>query len=171
MRSAALFLVAVALLGGVAWWRWRGDDAPGPVPAGMPAPVAVPVPRPVPAVRPALDPAIAAPLDPVAPPAPDSVPFEREVRDPGWAVDQERELRLRLDRLGVTATITSAECRHRLCRLDVDAATAAELSALYGALETPEGLYGWADAIVLGEVATDRATGRLTTHVLVQFDR
>jgi hypothetical protein len=183
VKHATLIAVAVAVLAAGVWWwaRDRSDDRPAPAPttapregARAPAPVVPRAPVAV-AVAGRVDPPIE---EPAPPPAPDSVPFDREVRDPAWAGDQERELRLRLDRLGddlaargVEVAVTAAECRRSLCRFELSAKGNAELSALYGALETPEGVYGWADAVLLQDVETDLATTRVTTAVVLQFDR
>lgn len=187
MSRLWLAVPALALVAGIVWWRGRDGsrrsdvasradhsrdaavDAPAPV---VRAPAAPGIDAALPSLPP-IDPGAPA-IDPAALAA--SVPFDREVRDPAWAVDQERELRLRLDRIAddlagrATVTIAAAECRRTLCRIEVAAPAAADLSALYGALETPEGLYGWADTIVLGEVVTD-PTGAVSTEVLASFDR
>ena len=147
------------------WQALDAPAAPAPPPATAPAP---PV-----AIAPPSDPG-----DPVPPPAASAVPFDQEQRDPAWAVDQERELKLRLDRVaadllarGATVTVAAAECRRTLCRIDLEATDNAGLSAFYGALETPEGLYGWADQIVLQDVESDLTSREVRTRVLVQFDR
>jgi len=118
--------------------------------------------------------------EPAAPaPAPGgaSVAFEQEVRDSGWAVDQERELTLRLERLigelagrGARVDIDGIECRRTLCKVAVHAPDSAALGKLYGALETPDGLYGWADAVLLSAVDTG-PDGQVTTSVLAMFER
>lgn len=188
-RAWLLLVVPVVVLAVWLARRDRGETTPAPAP-DLPTRVAPTVPRRVdpmtpprptePAAPPVAedDAVVAVATDPVPPSVADSVPFEREARDPAWAVDQERELALRLDRLvdelrgkGKPVTITGAECRRTLCRVEVRAATSGELSALYGALETPEGLYGWADTIVLGAVDTDATTGAVTTSILAQFER
>jgi hypothetical protein len=80
---------------------------------------------------------------PVAVSGADSVTFEREVRDPGWAVDQERELKVRMDHVrallatrGAKLEVVAAECRATQCRIEVAAGAEGDLSALYGALES-----------------------------------
>ncbi|MBK9036254.1 MAG: hypothetical protein IPL61_34255 [Myxococcales bacterium] len=183
----AWILATLAVLAAGAWW-WRGRDRPA---ARAPAPAAAAgidagdraatPPAPAPSLTPAVTPAVAGTPPAVpepTPPVADGVPFEREVRDPGWAVDQERELTIRLAHVtelvaarGAKVTIAAAECRATLCRIDVAAPGDKDLSALYGALETPEGLYGWADGVVLGQVDTDPATGGRTTQILVAFER
>jgi hypothetical protein len=185
-----IIAIIAAIGGGVYWWQRGGaapnaggDAAVGEVAGGGGVAVALdagaialdaamaaeraspPIPGPAAAVEPAA---------PVA----DAVTFEQEVRDPAWAVDQEHELRVRLDgvvadltRRKASVTIAAAECRARTCRIEVGAAGQRDLSAFYGALETPEGLLGWADGIVLGDVETDAKTGALTTRITVAFER
>lgn len=197
MKALLAFVAAAGLVGLGLWWWSSRDDGPAaspdpgasralaptagsaaPAPAPAPAPAA---PAPPPATAPAPPAAIAPPTDPgdpVPPPAASSVPFEQEQRDPAWAVDQERELKLRLDRVaadllarGAKVTVAAAECRRTLCRIDLEATDNAGLSAFYGALETPEGLYGWADQVVLQDVESDLVSREVRTRILVQFDR
>jgi hypothetical protein len=191
------YLPIAVVVAGVAagvWWATQGSRrAPArgarpdgdlgcaratPTPA-TPGPAARPgAPRPI-AVRP---PPPSAALPEAAPPAPGpgaTAPgFESESRDPAWAVDQERELAARLAAVEELATargaeveVTAVECRTSQCRFTAEAPTLAGLSALYGAIETPEGLYGWADLVVLGGVEVDPTTGGATTAVTVVFER
>lgn len=192
VKSAWILATLAALAGGAWWWRGReraaprgsaavatvttAPDASAPPPIALDA-AAAPAPTVTPAVAGTPAPSQPGP-DPVAMPGAGTEPFEREVRDPGWAVDQEHELLVRLAHVaelvatrGAKVTITAAECRATTCRITVDAAGAQDLSALYGALETTDGLYGWADAIVLGQVDTDATTGAMTTAVTAVFER
>jgi hypothetical protein len=110
-----IFATIGAIAAGV--WVWRGRDRPAAAPpapsaargtAAAAPPVATatidagaiavaPAPLPVPA-----QPGTPSPPPPEAPPVAggDSLPFDREARDPGWAVDQERELKVRMTHVG-----------------------------------------------------------------------
>jgi hypothetical protein len=190
------YLPIAVVVAGVAagvWWATRDrGDAPRPATPGptvTSVPPATPTPAtPGPAARPgaprpiAVRPPPSAALPEAAPPAPGpgaTAPgFESESRDPAWAVDQERELAARLAAVEELATargaeveVTAVECRTSQCRFTAEAPTLAGLSALYGAIETPEGLYGWADLVVLGGVEVDPTTGGATTAVTVVFER
>jgi len=113
-------------------------------------------------------------------PAPARRPHRRRrgaTRPLPGAVDQERELTLRLERLigelagrGARVDIDGIECRRTLCKVAVHAPDSAALGKLYGALETPDGLYGWADAVLLSAVDTG-PDGQVTTSVLAMFER
>ena len=193
MKYVWIFATIGAIAAGV--WVWRGRDRPAdarPAPgaargtAAAAPPVATatidagaiavaPAPLPVPA-----QPGTPSPPPPEAPPVAggDSLPFDREARDPGWAVDQERELKVRMTHVGelladrgAKVEVVGAECRATQCRLAIAASAEADLSALYGVLESPDGLYGWADAVVLGQIDRDPATGGLTTAVTAVFER
>lgn len=192
MKYVWIFATIGAIAAGV--WVWRGRDrAPAARPDEMtatgtatPAPVVdaggraaapprVPLPVPVPA-----QPGTPAPPSPEPAPAAgaDSLPFDREARDPGWAVDQERELTVRMTHVrelladrGAKVDVVAAECRATQCRLTIAAGAESDLSALYGVLESPDGLYGWADAVVLGQIDRDPATGGLATSVTAVFER
>jgi hypothetical protein len=94
-----------------------------------------------------------------------------------WAEEQERELTLRvrkivgdLSKRGKRVDVTGVECRRTLCRMSLHAPEAAALGSLYGALEEPGGLLGWADHILLEAVVTDD-DGRVRTGVLAVFER
>ncbi|MEZ4403733.1 MAG: hypothetical protein R3B06_27160 [Kofleriaceae bacterium] len=187
----AWIIVILALAGGGWWWRGhdrgarsraaQGDQLPAGAAGG--AAVGAPSPASAPAEVRALRPLGGGnPVPAPAPPEPSglaaSPPFDREARDPAWADDQERELRLRLAELdrrlqarGATVDITGAQCRATACQVELAAPASRDLSAFYGAIETPEGLSGWADGVVLGEVVTDPTTGAVTTQVTVVFDR
>lgn len=166
--------------------RGRGGQPARPAPAvTAPAPVA---PRPATAVpaAPVPPPGPVAPSDPVrivapAAPAPAAVgspvAFDDEPRDPVWADDHEHELGLRLRAIeegledrGVAVTIGPPECRRSLCRVALGAPDAGALGTLYGVLESEQGLYGWADTLVLDRVET-AADGKVETHVMAQFVR
>lgn len=193
MKYAWIFATIAAIVAGV--WVWRGRDRGASRPAAAASPGSVAAPAPgvdagaiavappprAPAPVPALVGRPPAPL-PEAPPVAvngaDTVTFEREVRDPGWAVDQERELKVRMDHVrellaarGAKLEVVAAECRATQCRIDVAAGAEGDLSALYGVLESPDGLYGWADAVVLGQIDRDAASGGLTTSVTAVFER
>lgn len=66
--------------------------------------------------------------------------------------------------------IDAIECRHSQCRVAVHARSEAELGRFYAALETPDGVYGWADNLMLAPVET-APDGQVTTHVVASFDR
>ncbi len=179
--SLAVMAVGVA---GIALWRGRGEDRrPGPVAASVPAADAggsgravAPGPGPI-----APQPLPRLPPDPGGPePAPSvrgGVAFAQEARDDAWAVEHERELTLRLR--GIVAElagrakrvdIDAIECRRTQCQVTVHARDAAALGALYGALESPAGLIGWADNLLLAPVET-AADGQVTTQVTATFER
>lgn len=99
------------------------------------------------------------------------------MREVGWANEQEKEMTLRLrgivDGLAARETpidIDAIECRQSQCRVAVHAKDEAALGRFYAALETPEGLYGWADNLLLApvDIAPD---GQVTTHVIAFFER
>ncbi len=181
----------VVAAAGVALALWlRADHGRAARPARptpavtAPAPLAPRPPTAAP-VAPAPAPGPVAPSDPVrivapAAPAPavgSPVGFDDEPRDPAWADDHEHELGLRLRAIeegledrGVTVTIGPPECRRTLCRVALGAPDAGALGKLYGVLESEQGLYGWADTLVLDRVET-AADGKVETHVMAQFVR
>jgi len=189
-RSALLGLV-LAVAGGVAaivWWRHdRGEARVAAVGPGSGAPVGV-VTAPT-LTRP--EARVPAPVGPVAPsppvrivppegaePAPASgLGFDDEPRDPAWADDHERELVARLRAVeqglaarGIAVQVGPPECRRSLCRVSIAAGDSAALGKLYGVLESEDGLYGWADTMLLERVVT-AADGRVETGVVAQFVR
>lgn len=106
-----------------------------------------------------------------------SAGFDHETRDPGWAVDQEHELEVRLRHIvdelsarSVRVEIEGVECRQSQCRIAVHAVTSAALGSFYGVVESSDGLYGWAAAVILGEVVT-RPDGEVDTLITAVFDR
>jgi hypothetical protein len=114
---------------------------------------------------------------PALPPQGRVYAFEDETRDAVWADEQERELTLRvrkivgdLSKLGKKLDITGIECRRTLCRMTLLAPDAATLGTMYGALEEPSGLLGWADHLLL-EAVTTEDDGRVRTGVLAVFER
>ena len=182
MIVAGVALVAVG--GAIAWWQWRDHEAAAPV-----APTAARAMVPEPAVA---APVVVAPAAPVAPsppvrvapaPGPDpgvaaagpSVAFEDEPRDPAWADEHERELTLRLRDVaealeGSAVTLGKPECRRSLCKVAITAADTGALGKVYGALESEDGLHGWADTMLLEHVVT-RDDGKVETSVIAQFVR
>jgi hypothetical protein len=106
-----------------------------------------------------------------------SVSFEHEVRDTGWANEQERELTMRLRlivgalaKAGTPIDIDSIECHRTLCRIAIHARDEAALGKMYAQLETTDGLYGWADNLVLEPI--ERAPdGQVSARVLASFER
>lgn len=194
MKYVWIFATIGAIAAGV--WVWRGRDRPTASPAASPtaspappahaaaiaAPAAARVDAPATPPPAMVQAQPGTPSPPPVEPAPaggaDGVTFDREVRDPGWAVDQERELKVRLDHVqelladrGAKLDVVAAECRATQCRISVAAGAERDLSALYGLLESPDGLYGWADAVVLGQIDRDAASGGLTTSVVAVFER
>lgn len=190
-RTALLGLVLATAAGvaAVAWWRHDRGGRPsgaGPVPSApaigttlapaarlpvTPSPPVGPV-APSPPVR------IIPPEEPEPPVAPGSgLGFDDEPRDPAWADDHERELALRsraveqgLRARGVAVQLGPPECRRSLCRMSIAAADSAALGKLYGVLESEDGLYGWADTMLLERVVT-ADDGRVETGVIAQFGR
>jgi len=117
----------------------------------------------------------------VAPPTPPaggrSFTFEQEQREPAWAEEHERELTLRMRRViddltkrGSIVDVDAIECRRSLCRVNLHARDVAALSALYGALEGEQGLYGWADNILLASVEAE-SDSEVKTSVTAVFNR
>ncbi|MCL4227258.1 MAG: hypothetical protein KJZ91_22575 [Myxococcales bacterium] len=111
------------------------------------------------------------------PGAPPSRAFEQEDRDATWALEQERELTLRLRRIvddlaahGTPVDVDAIECRRTQCRVGLHARDAAGLGRLYGRLESDQGFHGWADALLLGGVET-ASDGQVTTRVTALFER
>jgi hypothetical protein len=114
---------------------------------------------------------------PPTPPGGRSYAFEQEQRDPAWADEHERELTLRMRRLvddlskrGSNVDVDAIECRRSLCRVSLHAKDVPALSALYGALESEQGLYGWADNILLASVEA-ASDGEVKTSVTAVFER
>lgn len=114
---------------------------------------------------------------PPQPPGGRSYTFEQEQRDPAWADEHERELTLRLRRLvddlskrGSIVDVDAIECRRSLCRISLHARDVPALSALYGALESEHGLYGWADNVLLASVEA-ASDGQVKTSVTAVFER
>jgi hypothetical protein len=106
-----------------------------------------------------------------------SFTFEDEVRDPAWADEQEREMGLRMRKLveavskdGAKVDVDGIECRRSLCRVGLHARDVPSLSKVYGALEGPEGLYGWADNVLLESVEAE-SDGQVKTRVTAVFNR
>ncbi len=153
----------------------RDPRARGLVPRG-PAPHRPLTPTPTPATGPGAGTASGAPPGEVAGAAP-SRAFEQEDRDATWAVEQERELTLRLRRIvddlaahGTPVDVDAIECRRTQCRVGLHARDAAGLGRLYGRLESDQGFHGWADALLLGGVET-APDGQVTTRVTALFER
>lgn len=114
---------------------------------------------------------------PQLPPQGGAYTFAAEARDGVWADEQERELTLRvrkivgdLQKTGKTVDVTGVECRRSLCKLTLHAPDSATLGGLYGKLEEPSGLLGWADHILLEAVVVGD-DGRVKTDVLAVFER
>jgi hypothetical protein len=191
-----IFATIGAIAAGVWVWWGRARPAGAPPAAGAPRGTATPAPpaatRDASAIAvaptPAPVPAQPVPAQPGTPPPPppelapvaggESLSFDREARDPAWAVDQERELKVRMTHVGelladrgAKVEVVGAECRATQCRLAIAAGAEAVLAALDGVLESPDGLYGWADAVVLGQIDRDPAAGGLTTTVTAVFER
>jgi type IV secretory pathway VirB10-like protein len=141
--------------------------APAAIDAGVDAAAQATVPTPPPLAEQPAEPR------PQLPP-PGSFSFDAEVRDPAWADEQEKELTLRLQKLMGTVPvkfdIDGIECRRTLCRIAMRARDAASLGKVYGALEEPTGLLGWADHLLLETVITED-DGRVRTGVLAVFER
>ena len=75
-----------------------------------------------------------------------------------------------LTRRGSIVDVDAIECRRSLCRVTLRAKDVAALSALYGAIESEQGLDGWADNVLLASVeAAD--DGQVKTSVTAVFDR
>lgn len=135
---------------------------------------------PTPATGPGAGTASGAPPGEVPGAAPGLAPsraFEQEDRDATWAVEQERELTLRLRRIvddlaahGTPVDVDAIECRRTQCRVGLHARDAAGLGRLYGRLESDQGFHGWADALLLGGVET-APDGQVTTRVTALFER
>lgn len=188
-RFALLGLVlAAAGVAAIAWWRHdrggrhdrAGQAGPGPGSLIAPAPPRLPVgpTTPVGPVAPSPPVRIVPPEGAEPPSAPGSgLGFDDEPRDPTWADEHERELALRLRTVeqglaarGVAVQIGPPECRRSLCRLSIAAADSAALGKLYGVLESEDGLYGWADTMLLERVVT-AGDGRVETGIIAQFVR
>ena len=185
-----IIVVAVLAAGVAAIVLWRtGDDRAAPAPTGgggtastgtgtaAPALSRGPVIPPRPAIVRDGGGAAAEPASAGGPPPGPSLSFDDETRDDGWAPEQERELTLRLERLvadlaerGARIDVDGIECRRTLCRVKLAAPDVDALGKLYGALETPAGLYGWADNVLLMGVETT-AEGRIKTAVVAMFER
>lgn len=120
----------------------------------------------------------AGPTGLAAPPAAGgAISFDNEAVDPAWAADQERELTLRLRRVvddlsarGAVVDIDAVECRRTMCRIAIHARDTGALGKLYGSLESPEGLYGWADNVLLESVEAE-LDGQVKTRVTAIFER
>ncbi|HVV88154.1 MAG TPA: hypothetical protein VHE35_34170, partial [Kofleriaceae bacterium] len=113
--------------------------------------------------------------NPVGPP-PAEV-FEQEERDAAWADDHEHELAARLraveedlEARGITVRIGPPECRSSRCRVTIGADDTGALGRLFDALESDQGLEGWADSILLDRVVAGD-DGHLETTVTAQFER
>lgn len=169
-------ILAVLVAGVAAYLLLRGGDRdpdrPTPaasvaIDAGVDAAARATAPTPPPVAE-----QPAAPLPRL--PAPGEFSFDAEVRDPAWADEQEKELTLRLQKLMGTVPvkfdIDGIECRRTLCRIAMRARDAASLGKVYGALEEPTGLLGWADHLLLETVITED-DGRVRTGVLAVFER
>jgi hypothetical protein len=105
------------------------------------------------------------------------VRFEQEGREAGWASEQEKELTLRLRTIvdglaagGTPIDIDAIECRATQCRVGIHARDAAALGRMYAQLETTDGLYGWADNLLLLPVET-APDGQVTANVIASFER
>jgi hypothetical protein len=106
-----------------------------------------------------------------------SFTFEDEARDPAWADEHERELTLRMRKLvdgltaaGTAVNVDAMECRRSLCRVTLHVRDTAALSKAYGALETEQGLVGWADNILYDSVEIED-DGQVKAKVTAVFNR
>ncbi len=105
-----------------------------------------------------------------AAPTPQAPLFEIESRDEAWAPVSERELAKRLAAIAVDQVqVESAICKTSTCQVVFAAAEPKSLGKVIGKLETPEGVYGWADHLLLGAPVT--ASSGTTMQVTLLFDR
>ena len=105
-----------------------------------------------------------------AEPTPQAPLFEIESRDEAWAPVSERELGKRLAAIAVEQVqVASAICKTSTCQVVFAATEPKSLGKIIGKLETPEGVYGWADHLLLGELVTE--SSGTTMHVTLLFDR
>lgn len=171
-----VLILAVLGAGVAAYLLLRGDvESKQPAPAAPVAAIDAGIDAAVPAVAPTPAPVAEQPAEPRPQlPAPGSFSFEAEVRDPAWADEHEKELTLRLQQLmgtlPVKFDVDRVECRRTLCRIGMRARDSASLGKVYGALEEPTGLLGWADHLLLETVITED-DGRVRTGVLAVFER
>ncbi len=103
-------------------------------------------------------------------PTPQAPLFEIESRDEAWAPVSERELGKRLAAIAVEQVqVESAICKTSTCQVIFSSIEPKLLGKVIGKLETPEGVYGWADHLLLGSSVT--AASGTTMQVTLMFDR
>lgn len=103
-------------------------------------------------------------------PTPQAPLFEIESRDEAWAPVSERELGKRLAAIAVEQVqVESAICKTSTCQVVFAATEPKSLGKIIGKLETPEGVYGWADHLLLGAPVTE--SSGTTMQVTLLFDR
>lgn len=103
------------------------------------------------------------------PPSPaGGTPFEAQQRDPEWAPRTEADIKHRFATGVRGGKLVSAECRHDQCLLTMSG-TEDEMSKAMADLETPGGLLGFADHIVLNGPETRE--GELIIKAYAVFDR
>ena len=103
-------------------------------------------------------------------PTPQAPLFDIESRDEAWAPISERELSKRLAAIAVEQVqVESAICKTSTCQVIFSSIEPKLLGKVIGKLETPEGVYGWADHLLLGSSVT--ASSGTTMQVTLLFDR
>ncbi|MBP9088289.1 MAG: hypothetical protein KBG15_19360 [Kofleriaceae bacterium] len=103
-------------------------------------------------------------------PTPQAPLFDIESRDETWAPVSERELSKRLAAIAVDQVqVESAICKTSTCQVIFASTEPKLLGKVIGKLETPEGVYGWADHLLLGAPVT--ASSGTTMPVTLLFDR
>jgi len=116
-------------------------------------------------VTPKAQPVHTAPETPPAAPAAVGA-FEAEVREGTWALATEEEIKHRFS-TGI-GKLDSAECKKQQCLLTMSG-TEEEMAKTLAAIETEEGLRGYADHIILdGPVMQD---GKMIVRAYAVFDR
>lgn len=198
MRSRTLAIVvgsAVVGIGAVTVWLLTRSDAPTPVVIAPPLPMDFndlpateagpapganesarqdrggsmrgPVAAPSPPVLKSLKEDLAEDAEKATPQAP---LFDIESRDETWAPASERELSKRLAAIAVEQVqVDSAICKTSTCQVIFSSIEPKLLGKVIGKLETPEGVYGWADHLLLGASVT--APSGTTMQVTLLFDR
>lgn len=188
----SVVVVIVAIVGGFAWFRHRGDHAepasPEPTSAATPGSAALRAPEGPSlgsasgsgtAIAGASDPGAGAnpgagagsntprPELPGSATPPASTEFGAQQRDADWAPATETEIKKRFRNLR-GAKLQDTECRQDQCLITV-AGTEAEVGKTISELEGPRGLHGYAKNIIL--TAPEARDGKLVLRAYATFDR
>jgi hypothetical protein len=165
MRARNVWIIAgIAVLALLGWYVLRGKETPSATPDRRSgASSGTGVASGAGSTTPTREPTRSIPPPRVTPKAPDP-------SDEGWADRTRQTLQTRLDQVldGSGVTVLAIECATPVCKIVVEAADDAALSAAISRFESPEGLYGFAQQIILG-APEDAPGGRRREQIDAEF--